>query len=78
MQEALELVVLMLSPITPHICHHLWHTLGHNEAIVNVSWPTIDETALKLDKIELMIQVNGKLRAKISVAADAEQKDVEV
>ncbi|WP_330110981.1 leucine--tRNA ligase [Methylophaga thalassica] len=77
MQEALELVVLMLSPITPHICHHLWQTLGHNEAIVNVSWPTIDETALKQDKIELMVQVNGKLRAKISVAADAEQKDVE-
>jgi leucyl-tRNA synthetase len=77
MQEALELVVLMLSPITPHICHHLWQTLGHNEAIVNVTWPTIDETALKQDKIELMIQVNGKLRAKISVAADAEQKDVE-
>lgn len=77
MQEALELVVLMLSPITPHICHHLWQTLGHNEAIVNVSWPTIDETALKQDKIELMVQVNGKLRAKISVEADAEQKDVE-
>ena len=77
MQEALELVVLMLSPITPHICHHLWQTLGHDEAIVNVSWPTIDETALKQDKIELMVQVNGKLRAKISVAADAEQKDVE-
>ncbi|MEC9412007.1 MAG: leucine--tRNA ligase [Pseudomonadota bacterium] len=77
MQEALELVVLMLSPITPHICHHLWQTLGHNEAIVNVPWPTIDETALKQDKIELMVQVNGKLRAKISVAADAEQKDVE-
>lgn len=77
MQEALELVVLMLSPITPHICHHLWQTLGHNEAIVNVSWPTIDGTALKQDKIELMVQVNGKLRAKISVEADAEQKDVE-
>ncbi|SFJ87507.1 leucine--tRNA ligase [Methylophaga sulfidovorans] len=77
MQETLELVVLMLSPITPHICHHLWQTLGHNEAIVNVSWPEVDDTALKQDKIELMVQVNGKLRAKISVAADAEQKDVE-
>ena len=77
MQEALELVVLMLSPITPHICHHLWHTLGDNEAIVNASWPEVDDAALRQDKIELMVQVNGKLRAKISVAADAEQKDVE-
>ncbi len=77
MQETLELVVLMLSPITPHICHHLWHTLGHDEAVVNVSWPMVDEAALKQDKIELMVQVNGKLRAKISVAAEAEQKEVE-
>jgi leucyl-tRNA synthetase len=76
-QEALELVVLMLSPITPHICHHLWQTLGHDEAIVNVSWPTVDEAALKQDKVELMVQVNGKLRAKISVSADADQKQVE-
>ena len=77
MQEALEMVVLMLSPITPHICHHLWQTLGHEKAILNVSWPLVDETALKQDKIDLMVQVNGKLRSKISVAADAEQKQVE-
>jgi leucyl-tRNA synthetase len=51
--------------------------LGHDEAIVNVSWPTVDEAALKQDKVELMVQVNGKLRAKISVAADADQKQVE-
>jgi leucyl-tRNA synthetase len=44
---------------------------------VNVSWPEVDDAALRQDKIELMVQVNGKLRAKISVAADAEQKDVE-
>jgi len=77
MQESLELVVLMLAPITPHICHQLWQNLGHQEAVVNASWPVIDEEALKQDKIELMIQVNGKLRSKISVAADADQKTIE-
>ncbi|HHA19655.1 MAG TPA: leucine--tRNA ligase, partial [Methylophaga sp.] len=51
-QEALEKVVLMLSPITPHISHKLWQLLGHDEAVVNVAWPDIDETALVQDKIE--------------------------
>ncbi|WP_297813076.1 leucine--tRNA ligase [uncultured Methylophaga sp.] len=76
-QESLELVVLMLSPITPHICHQLWQTLGHDEAIVDARWPDVDETALKQDKIELMVQVNGKLRSKIAVAADAQQDAIE-
>jgi leucyl-tRNA synthetase len=76
-QESLELVVLMLSPITPHICHSLWQTLGHDEAIVEASWPQVDESALKQDNIELMVQVNGKLRSKIQVPADADQAAVE-
>jgi leucyl-tRNA synthetase len=76
-QESLELVVLMLSPITPHICHQLWQTLGHDEAIVDARWPDVDEAALKQDKIELMVQVNGKLRSKIAVAADAQQDAIE-
>ncbi|HEC74790.1 MAG TPA: leucine--tRNA ligase [Methylophaga aminisulfidivorans] len=77
LQETLELVVQILSPITPHICHHLWQTLGHEEAIINVPWPNVDENALKQDSIELMIQVNGKLRAKVSVPAEAEQSVIE-
>jgi leucyl-tRNA synthetase len=76
-QESLELVVLMLAPITPHISHTLWHALGHEEAVVNARWPEIDEAAMKQDKIELMVQVNGKLRSKIAVAADADQAAVE-
>ncbi len=76
-QEALEIVVLMLSPITPHISHYLWQQLGHDEAIVNVAWPEIDESAMVQDKVELMVQVNGKLRSKISVAADANKETIE-
>ncbi len=77
LQESLELVVLMLSPITPHISHELWQMLGHQEAIVDASWPVVDEAAMKQDKIELMVQVNGKLRARIAVPAEADQKAVE-
>ncbi len=76
-QEALEIIVLMLAPITPHICHHLWHQLGHEEAIVHVAWPEVDRLALVQDSITLMVQVNGKLRAKIEVAADASNTDIE-
>lgn len=78
LQESLELVVLMLSPITPHISHELWQILGHREAIIDAAWPAVDEAALKQDKIELMVQVNGKLRARIAVPAEADQKAVEV
>jgi leucyl-tRNA synthetase len=67
----------MLAPITPHISHSLWQALGHDEAIVNVAWPKIDESALVQDKIDLMIQVNGKLRSKISVAADLAKDAIE-
>jgi len=77
LQESLELVVLMLSPITPHISHQLWQMLGHQEAVVDAQWPTVDEAALKQDKIELMVQVNGKLRARIAVPAEADQQAVE-
>ena len=76
-QEALEIVVLMLSPITPHISHYLWQQLGHDEAIVNVAWPEIDESAMVQDKVELMVQVNGKLRSKISIAVDANKETIE-
>ncbi|MBL4638064.1 MAG: leucine--tRNA ligase [Proteobacteria bacterium] len=76
-QETLEMAVLMLAPITPHICHELWQTLGHDEAIINADWPQIDESALKQDKVELMVQVNGKLRSKVSVSADADNKTIE-
>lgn len=76
-QEALEFSVLMLAPITPHISHELWQALGHDEAVVDVAWPQLDESALVQDKVELMVQVNGKLRSKVSVSADADNKTIE-
>jgi len=75
--EALEAIVLMLSPIVPHICHQLWLDLGHNEAVVSMPWPQLDESALVQDSLELVVQVNGKLRGKISVAAGAASDEIQ-
>ena len=75
MREGVEAIVLMLSPIVPHVCAHLWEQLGHT-GIENESWPMCDEQALVRDSIELMVQVNGKLRDKITVAADADDESI--
>lgn len=75
--EALESIVLMLSPITPHVCHSLWNELGNTGAVVDQSWPTFDESAMTRDSIELVVQVNGKLRARLKVAADADKQTCE-
>ncbi|MGR8978586.1 MAG: leucine--tRNA ligase [Gammaproteobacteria bacterium] len=76
-QESLEAIVLMLAPIVPHICHQLWQDLGHQEAVVNKAWPSVDVSALAQDTLELVIQVNGKLRSKLSVAAEASSEEIE-
>jgi leucyl-tRNA synthetase len=75
-QEALEAVVLMLSPMAPHICHALWQALGHEGAVIDEPWPAVDESALERDLVEVVVQVNGKLRGRISVAADAAEQVV--
>ncbi len=77
MQEALEAVVLMLAPIIPHITHSLWQELGHSEAVVDCAWPECDRDALIQDSVTLVIQVNGKVRGEIEVAADADQETIE-
>ncbi|HNF89925.1 MAG TPA: class I tRNA ligase family protein, partial [Thiobacillaceae bacterium] len=76
-QEALEAVVLMLSPIVPHICRTLIKALKPGTCMVGSPWPVADEAALVRDEIELMLQVNGKLRGKIRVAADAAKDAIE-
>jgi leucyl-tRNA synthetase len=75
--EALSSAVLLLSPIAPHICHSLWNLLGNNDAVADAAWPTVDESALVRSSIEMVIQVNGKVRGKIQVAADASKESVE-
>ena len=75
-REALNAVVLLLSPMVPHICHELWQVLGNATALVDESWPAHDEAALEQDLIEIVVQVNGKLRGRINVSADASRDDI--
>ncbi len=77
MKEALEAIVLMLSPIVPHICHKLWLELGHQEVINKASWPQVDESALEQNTLIIVVQVNGKLRGKISVAIEANKDEIQ-
>jgi leucyl-tRNA synthetase len=67
----------MLSPIVPHICHALWQQLGHTSALIDQRWPVVDESALEIDRIEMVVQVNGKLRGRLLVAVDAPKQVIE-
>ncbi|KAF1011492.1 MAG: Leucine--tRNA ligase [Pseudomonas fluorescens] len=76
-QEGLETVALLLAPITPHISHELWNRLGHAGAVIDARWPAVDDSALVQDTLQLVIQVNGKLRGQIDMPASASREDVE-
>jgi leucyl-tRNA synthetase len=74
--EVLELIILMLSPIIPHISHVLWKNMGHAEPVISTHWPTLDNEALKEDTTNIVIQVDGKLRGKITIALDSTQDNI--
>ena len=76
LQEALEVAVLVLSPVVPHVCHALWKALGHAGAVIDEQWPRVDEGALVRETIEVVVQVNGKLRGRVAVAAEADEAAV--
>lgn len=76
MAEALSAVVRMLYPITPHICFELWQALGNESAIDTAEWVKADETAMVEDEKLIVVQVNGKVRGKVTVAADADEDTV--
>ncbi len=76
MQEALDMLVAVLSPIVPHICHELWFALGHKTPVIDARWPRPDAAALKADTVTLVVQVNGKLRGRIEVDCDADKDAV--
>ena len=76
-REGVEALLQLLNPITPHISHTLWRALGHSEDIEGTPWPVADQKALVEDEKLIIVQVNGKVRAKITVAADASKEDIE-
>jgi leucyl-tRNA synthetase len=71
LREALESILLLLSPIAPHFCEELWSRLGHAESIFQGEWPEVDPEALRVEEAEVVVQVNGKLRSRVTVPADA-------
>jgi leucyl-tRNA synthetase len=75
--EGFSILLRMLSPITPHVCHELWGELGYGEDILAAPWPEPDEAALIEDEIELVVQVNGKLRGTIRVPKDASREAIQ-
>ncbi len=76
-REAVEAVVVALSPMAPHICEELWQAMGHEKILLDTPWPTWDEGALKAEEILIVVQVNGKLRSRLSVPADATDAQIE-
>ena len=74
--EGLSLLLRLLSPITPHITHVLWKELGFGDDVANAPWPEHDEAALVQDSVELVVQVNGKLRGRVSVPSQAPEQQV--
>ena len=80
-EEALSILVRLLSPITPHLAHGLWTELGlateAGQAVLDAPWPEALEAALVQDEIELMLQVNGKLRGSVRVPASADKAAIE-
>ncbi|PIC58679.1 leucine--tRNA ligase [Sporosarcina sp. P12(2017)] len=73
----IEGFLLLISPITPHLAEELWSKLGHTETIAYAQWPTFDETKLSDDTVEVAVQINGKIRAKITVAKDSSKEELE-
>ena len=76
-KEYMEGFVQLLAPIAPHLCEELWEKLGHEGGISYVAWPTYDEEALIENEIEIIVQVNGKLKAKLLVVRDTDPKELE-
>ena len=76
LREAVEALVLMLSPFTPHLCEELWERLGHAGGLVTVAWPSFDPAVARADVMVVPVQVNGKLRARLTLATDLSEADL--
>jgi leucyl-tRNA synthetase len=75
-KEVLELLTLMLAPMTPHLAEELWEMLGHSGGLWSVGWPEFNAALAKEDEVEIVVQVNGRVRAKLVVQAGMSEADV--
>jgi leucyl-tRNA synthetase len=76
-RAAMEQFVLLLAPFAPHIAEELWQALGHTESLAHEPWPEFNPAFAKEDTVEIPVQINGKVRSKITVAADADAATIE-
>ncbi|QBR84118.1 leucine--tRNA ligase [Legionella israelensis] len=74
--SSFSILLRLLAPITPHICHHVWQQLGFEKAIIDAPWPKVDKSALKTEEIEFIIQVNGKLRTQFTASTEATEDEL--
>lgn len=77
MKKAIDTVVMILSPFAPHICEEMWEALGYDQSLTSVSWPSYEEDALVRDTVEIVIQINGKVKEKLNVANNLSREDLE-
>ncbi|WP_058483585.1 leucine--tRNA ligase [Legionella spiritensis] len=74
--SAMSILLRLLAPVTPHICHHLWQHLEYDKVIIDAPWPKVDKSALKSDELDYVVQVNGKLRAQFSASSDLAEDEL--
>jgi leucyl-tRNA synthetase len=74
--SSVSILLRLLAPITPHICHHLWLKLGYEKIIIDAPWPKVDKSALKTDELDFIVQVNGKLRAQFTADSDTSEEEL--
>ncbi|MBQ6900490.1 MAG: leucine--tRNA ligase [Firmicutes bacterium] len=75
--KAVKDLILILSPFTPHICEEMWHHIGQTESVTEMSWPEFDPSALVKDEVEIVVQINGKLKDKLSVPNNMDKAELE-
>ncbi|MCI5218805.1 MAG: leucine--tRNA ligase, partial [Candidatus Electrothrix sp. LOE2] len=76
LKEALQTVLILLFPMVPHCCQELWESTGHKEVLDNQQWPAYDSEAVKEDELTIVVQVNGKVRLRLQVAADIDEESI--
>jgi leucyl-tRNA synthetase len=76
LREAVETTVLLLGPVSPHITEELWAALGHRESLFTRSWPVADPLALARDEVEIVVQVDGRVRGRLTAAVGAQEAEI--
>jgi leucyl-tRNA synthetase len=76
LREAIEALVRLLSPFTPHLAEELWDALGHTGGIVTAGWPSFDPAAARDEAVEIAVQVNGKVRGRVTLPRDSSDADM--